>query len=50
MGYREIELSLPTAYTDEELKKIISGKLRVSDFSFQVVNKSLDARNKRNIP
>lgn len=49
MGYRELVLSLPTAYKDEELKKIISRKLRVSTFSFQVVNKSLDARKKGNI-
>ena len=40
---------MPTDYTVEQLKGKISGELRIKDFSFQIENKSLDARNKYNI-
>ena len=49
MGYKEIEINLPTAYTENQLKQSISRKLRISDFSYQVINKSLDARKKKKI-
>ena len=49
MGYKETEINLPTNYKEEQLKQAISKKLRIKDFSFQVINKSLDARKKENI-
>ena len=49
MGYKEIELNIPTAYSEEQLNQAISKTLRISEFTFQVVNKSLDARKKGNI-
>lgn len=49
MGYKEIELKLPTAYSEEQLIQAISKTLRISEFTFQVINKSLDARKKGNI-
>lgn len=49
MGYKELELSLPAAYTDEQLKQSISKTLRINEFTFQVINKSLDARKKNKI-
>ncbi len=49
MGYREIEISMPTSYSDEELKQTVGKKLRIREFSYQVINKSLDARNKDRI-
>ncbi len=49
MGYKEITLKLPTGYTDNQLKKQIKKELGISDFSYQIENKSLDARKKTNI-
>lgn len=47
MGFRIIILKMPTAYTDEAVKKQISKQLNIKDFSWQIQRKSLDARNKR---
>jgi uncharacterized protein len=49
MGYKEITLKLPTDYDDELLYKLISVKLRIKDFTWQIEGKSLDARKKNNI-
>ncbi len=49
MGFKTISIKLPTDYTEEQLQKTISKELRISDFSFQIENKSLDARKKSNI-
>ncbi len=49
MGYRIIDIKIPI-YTDQaELQKIISKTLRINHFSFQIIKKSLDARNKKRI-
>jgi hypothetical protein len=49
MGYKEITLHLPTGFEDKELKKKIEKALGISDFSYQIETKSLDARKKSNI-
>lgn len=49
MGYTELELKLPTGFSNIDLKKVISQKLDTSDHSFSILRKSLDARNKRDI-
>jgi uncharacterized protein len=49
MGYKEISIKLPTGYQDEDLKQKIRKNLRLKKFSFQIENKSLDARKKSNI-
>jgi uncharacterized FAD-dependent dehydrogenase len=49
MGYKEIEINLPTAYTEDQLKQTISKTLRFREFSYQVINKSLDARKRKKI-
>ncbi len=49
MGFRSIELKLPTDFSPEELRNKIFRELRIKDFSFQIENKSLDARKKSNI-
>jgi uncharacterized protein len=49
MGYREISLKLPTDYDEELLQKSIGIELGISGFSFQIENKSLDARKKDHI-
>ncbi len=49
MGYREISLQLPTDYHEDELKEDIAKELGIREFSYQIENKSLDARKKGNI-
>ncbi len=49
MGYKTISLKLPTDFTTEQLQTKISKELRISNFTFQIENKSLDARNNSNI-
>ncbi len=49
MGYKIINLKMPTGYTDEILKQRISKELHLKDFTFKIENKSLDARKKANI-
>lgn len=49
MGYKEIDLKMPTDYSDDQLNNTIARLLNTQHFSFQVINKSLDARNKRKI-
>jgi len=46
MGYREISLNLPTDYVEEQLRKRIEKELKIRGFSYQIENKSLDARKK----
>lgn len=49
MGVTSIALKLPTDFTTEQLKSKIEKELRIKDFTFQIENKSLDARKKSNI-
>lgn len=49
MGFRSISIKLPTDYTQEQLRQKIAKELRIRDFTFQVENKSLDARKKTDI-
>ena len=49
MGYREIRIQLPTSYDEGELRAEIAGRLKLSDFSYRIDSKSLDARKKSNI-
>jgi uncharacterized protein len=49
MGYKSIQLKLPTGYSDQELKQRIARELRLSEFTFRIENKSLDARRKADI-
>ena len=46
MGYKSISVKVPTDYNDELLRKKISKELNIKTFTFQIENKSLDARNK----
>lgn len=47
MGYKEISLRLPTNYTEDQLRDTIKKTLHISNFNFHILNKSLDARQKR---
>lgn len=49
MGIKIISLKLPTDFTSEQLRSIISKELGIDTFTFQIENKSLDARKKTNI-
>jgi len=49
MGYKQIEINLPTDYTEESIKKKLSKKLRINDFEYSIDKKSLDARKKNQI-
>ena len=44
-----LSVKMPTNFKDEQLKEKIARELRIKEFSFHIENKSLDARNKRNI-
>ncbi len=49
MGFKSVSIKLPTDYTQEQLQQKIAKELRIRDFTFQVENKSLDARKKTDI-
>jgi len=46
MGYKQISLKLPTDFSSELLEKKIRKELHLENFSYQIENKSLDARKK----
>lgn len=49
MGYKEIELRVPVGMSDSELEKQIGRSTGLKDFTFEILLKSLDARNKQKI-
>ncbi len=49
MGFRQINLQLPTDYTDDDIKTAIGRQFGIREFSWQIEGKSLDARKKSNI-
>ncbi|MEA3504341.1 MAG: FAD-dependent monooxygenase [Bacteroidota bacterium] len=49
MGYKEINVKLPTDYDDRELRGRLERMLKIDNFSFHITNKSLDARKKDKI-
>ena len=46
MGYKTIQVKLPTDYSEEDLRTAIGKQLGLKDFSFQIEKNSLDARKK----
>jgi len=46
MGYRELSLKLPTDYIEEQLRERLKKELKIREFTYQIENKSLDARKK----
>ena len=46
MGYKTIQIKVPTDYSYEQLRSIIGRQHGLKDFSFQIEKKSLDARKK----
>ena len=49
MGFRIIELKLPTSYSEEEIRERITKEFHIREFTCQIDTKSLDARKKSNI-
>jgi uncharacterized protein len=49
MGFRIVEIKAPTGYSDEEIRHRLAKMLHISDFSWQIESKSLDARKKSSI-
>ena len=49
MGYKQIQVTLPTDYTEDQLKKAVQKSAGTTEFTFQIDKKSLDARKKNNI-
>ena len=49
MGYKSIQIKVPTEYTEEELRSALAKQLELKHFSFQIDKKSLDARKKNDI-
>jgi uncharacterized FAD-dependent dehydrogenase len=49
MGYKEFDIRISVQASEDEMIKIIRKKTGLSNFNTQIILKSLDARNKRNI-
>ncbi len=49
MGYKQISIKMPTGYNEDDLRKKLERIFRFEEFGYTIENKSLDARNKRNI-
>lgn len=49
MGFKSVSLKLPTGYTEQQLRQAIVKALHIRNFSFQIEQKSLDARQKPNV-
>ncbi len=49
MGFKTIQLKVPTDYSAEYLRNVIGKQLSLKDFSFQIEKQSLDARKKNDI-
>jgi len=49
MGYKIIQIKVPTDYSREQIRNAIGKQLGIKDFSFQIEKKSLDARKKNDI-
>lgn len=46
MGFKRIQIKVPTGYSEEELRTLITRHLSLNDFTFHIEKKSLDARKK----
>ncbi|MEA2076611.1 MAG: NAD(P)/FAD-dependent oxidoreductase [Candidatus Marinimicrobia bacterium] len=49
MGYKTLQIKLPSNYSDDDIRQAIHRQLGLKDISFQIEKKSLDARKKSNI-
>ncbi len=49
MGRKEIELILPCGYGKDDLEKGLKSSLRIGEYSYRIIRKSLDSRKKDRI-
>jgi hypothetical protein len=49
MGYKTIQIKLPTDYSDDTIRQAIRKQSGLQDFTFRIEKKSLDARKKNHI-
>ncbi len=49
MNYKDLSLKLSPDYSEYELRNIIEKEINFNDFSYEILKKSLDARQKGNI-
>jgi uncharacterized FAD-dependent dehydrogenase len=49
MGYKEIDVKISVFASTDELRKVIGKTLRITNFTFHILKKSLDARKRNNI-
>jgi uncharacterized protein len=49
LNYKDLELKLPTDFSEQDLRKLISKKLRIRKFIPEIQLQSLDARQKPNV-
>ena len=49
MGYKSIQIKVPTDYSEEQLRNLIENELRLKNFTYQIEKQSLDARKKNDI-
>ncbi len=49
MGYKEVDIRVPVHIQQSEIKSYIRKKVSIKDFSYSILLKSLDARNKKKI-
>lgn len=49
MQYQDLEIKLPASFSQNELKRIISKKLHVKHFTYEILLQSLDARRKPDV-
>ena len=49
MGHKQISINMPTGYNEDDLRKRLERIVKLNEFKYVIENKSLDARNKKNI-
>jgi uncharacterized FAD-dependent dehydrogenase len=49
MGFNSLQIQLPVNYTQYDILSAVKSKLGITDFTFQIEKKSLDARKKNNV-
>ena len=49
MGFKELQIKIPPGYENDELREKIAKEIGSSEYSYQIIHKSLDARKKHHI-
>ena len=49
MGRKEIDIQLPCGYEDIDLERVLGSQVKIRDYTFRIIKKSLDSRRKDRI-